>query len=278
MCLTGNLLHMVLKKYPVLLILIYYLMLPPLFAEEVPLLCSGPGALLAIADRPSVAYSACTVLDKNVQVESGSSYLIGTYNTYSTNLPQTEMRFGIINDSEIDVFLPNYIEQSRPPIAGSSATAIGLKHIFYSNKHNILTLQGYVSPPSGGKYYGTINTSFLLNGIYNYTFDSGLNITTSLGYAGNAAPSITPFPNYYTFNPIIDIGWSFTDSLTGYFEIYSQSKSAINQGWGVSSDGGFLYLLTSYISVDASFGHRIFGYLGNVNYYYSLGLIFSFAI
>ncbi len=268
---------MLLKNYPAFLIIIYCLIPSSLFAEE-PVLCSGPGAMLAMSDRPSVAFSACTVLNKTIHVESGYSYIIATPNGYGFNLPQTEVRFGMINDSEIDVFLPNYIAQNQPSIAGPSASAIGLKHTIASNKHNILTLQGYVSPPSGSQYYGTVNTSFLLNGIYNYTFDSGLSITTSLGYAGNAAPSTSPAPNYYTFNPIIDIGWSFTNKLTGYFEVYTQSKSAINQGWGVSSDTGFLYLLAPYIALDASCGHRISGYLGNIDYYYSVGLVFSFAL
>lgn len=250
-----------------------------LFANKAaPEQCLGANSMPTVLDRPSVAYSPCTVGNKTVYVESGYAYERRTPNGYGYNLPQTEIRFGIINNTEIELFPPHFYAQNDPAQSGTGPNSLGLKHILFFNDSSIWTLQGYVTPPSGSRYYGTIDSSFLLNSIYSLYFSSGFNISTTLGLASNAAPSDAPADTFYTFNPIIDIGWNFTDKLAGYVELYAQSKYNVNSGFGLSTDGGLLYQLTPHVVLDVSYGHRIAGYLNNTNYYYGAGLTFAFGL
>ena len=255
------------------LLLVSYLLLPIAYASNVPPACSGDNTMIALIDRPSVAYSPCTVPDKTLFVESGYAYQLLTPSGYAHNIPQTELRFGLPHNTEIDVFPPNYFEQNQPPEKGFGSTLIGMKHALFFNEHQLLTLQGYISPPSGNQYFGTSTVSYLLNAIYNYNFDSGIGVSTTLGFASNSSSRASPTNNFYTFNPLIDIGWSFTDNLGGYLEFYGQSKTALNQGWGVSVDGGLILLAAKNITLDLSCGQRITGYLDGVDHYFEAGFV-----
>lgn len=234
--------------------------------------------MLSIIDRPSVGYSPCSVPNKTLYIESGYAYQLLTPSGYAHNLPQTEMRFGIINNTEIEFFPPNYYELNSPSLSGYGATSLGLKHILFFDTHQIVTVQGYVTPPSGNQYFGTVNTGFLLNGIYGYNFDSGVGIAVTLGWAANAAPPIVPAKDFYTFNPIIDIGLPITEQLAAYIEVFSQSKTALNQGWGVSMDGGLILLAQNNITLDISAGQRISGALGSVDHYFGAGFVIALGL
>jgi len=247
-------------------------------AQTVPPSCTGDNNMLAIIDRPSVGYSPCTVGNKILYIESGYSYQILTPSAYGHNLPQTEMRFGIMNNTEIEFFPPNYFEQSNPSQSALSATTLGLKHVFYFDSHQMITGQGYVTPPSGNQYFGTTNTSFIINGIYGYNFDSGFSFVTTLGVAANAAPIANPAKNYYTFNPIIDLGLPITEKIAAYLEVYSQSKTALDQGWGVSMDGGLIFLAEKNLTFDVSAGQRMSGYLGGMDHYFGAGFVIALGL
>ena len=266
-------------KKTITAILISYLCLIDLSpAQTVPPSCLGDTNMINIIDRPSVGYSPCTVGNKTLYIESGFSYQKFTPSGYGHNLPQTEMRFGILENTEIDFFPPNYLEQNNSSQSGFSPTSLGLKSILYFDSHQIVTAQGYVTPPSGSPSFGTVNTSYLINGIYAYNFDSGFSVFTTLGVAANAAAPSYPQKNYYTFNPLIDIGLPITQKISGYLEVFSQSRTAIDQGWGVSMDGGLLFLVDKHLTLDVSAGQRISGYLGAVDHYYGAGFVIALGL
>lgn len=258
--------------------LLSLILTPISFAQTSPSTCVGKYSMLSIIDRPSVGYSPCTVPTNNLYIESGYDYINTISSGYLYSLPQTEMRFGIINNTEIDFFPPNYYELSSPSAKGFGSTSLGLKHIFYFDSHQIITVQGYITPPSGNQYFGSAQTSFLLNGIYSYNFDSGFNIVGTLGVAANAPPAVLPTKTYYTFNPIIDLGLPITKTIGGYLEVYSQSKTAINRGWGVSVDGGLIFLVKKNLTFDISAGQRIIGYLDQTTHYFGAGLVLSLGL
>lgn len=249
-----------------------------LHAQAIPPACTDDNTLMALIDRPSVGFSPCTVANKRIFIESGYDYqkIIPIGNGYS--LPQTEIRIGTINNTEIDIFPSSYQTQTAPKQSGFNDNSIGIKHVLFFNKNQLFTVQGYVTPPSGNQYFGTTNTSYLLNAIYNYNFDSGLGVYTTVGFASNSSPPISPTKNFYSFNPIIDIGWSFGDKLSAYLEFYSESKTAIDQGWGVSMDGGFIFLTAKNVTLDVSAGQRICGFLDNIDHYFGAGIVVAFGL
>jgi hypothetical protein len=265
------------KKLSALASIISHLLIPSiLYAEHIPPTCSGDTALLSILDRPSVAFSACTVPSKAISIESGYSYQKATPSGYSHNVPQTELRIGLINNTEIDIFPPNYNETSNPFQAGFSSGSIGLKHVLFFDANQLASFQGLVTAPSSNPYFGSINTGFLINAIYSYSFNSGVSISPSVGFASVSSSSDFPTKNYYSINPILTMGWSLTDKINPYLEVYSQSKTAIDQSWGVSMDGGLIFLIAHNVSLDVSAGQRIAGFINSVDHYFGAG--FSFAL
>ncbi len=256
----------------------YLLLAHTASAQTIPPECSGDNNMIAIIDRPSVGYSPCTVANKTLFIESGYAYQKLTPSGYAHNLPQTEMRFGIINNTEIEFFPPNYNEQNNPSQSGFGYTSLGLKHVVFFDSKQIISVQGYVTPPSGNQYFGTSKTSFLLNGIYGYNFASGIGLAGTFGLAANASPPANPAQTYYSFNPIIDLGLPITSTLAAYLEVYSQSKTALDQGWGVSMDGGLILLAEKNLTFDVSAGQRISGYLGGVDHYFGAGFVIALGL
>lgn len=257
--------------------IVNYLIPFALQAQNIPPVCGGNNTLIALIDRPSVAYSPCTVPAKMMLIESGYTQQKFISRGRGFYLPETELRLGLRNNTEIDLFPPSYNKQNHPLQSGFGSISIGLKHALFFDTRQLLSLQGYITPPTGNQYFGTLNTSFLINAIYNYNFNSGVGISTSFGFAANSSPASAPNKTYYTFNPILLIGWSLKHNLDAYIEFYGQSKTAVNQGLGVSVDGGLILLVAKNITLDIVFGQRIFGYLNNVEHYLGTGFVLAFG-
>lgn len=253
------------------------LFITPLHATTPPT-CTGSDAFLSILDRPSIGFSACTVPDKGLSFESGFAYQKTSPEGYAHNAPQSELRIGLANNTELDFFPPNYNQTSNPYQSGFSATSVGMRRVLFFDNNQIATLQGYITPPSGSLAFGTTKLSYLINGLYTYTFDSQLSFTANIGLMSISSPPDEPNKNYYSFNPIVSVGWALTDKISPYIEFYSQSKTALDRGWGVSMDGGLLILIAHNVSVDISAGQRISGVINDLDHYFGAGISFALGI
>lgn len=242
--------------------------------EQIPPLCAGGvNQLLTLVDRPSIAYSPCTVPKQLILIESGYNYAQVIPRNNAHIVPQTEIRIGIMNNSEIDIFPPQYIYQFPIKASGFTSSSIGLKHVAYYDEHQLITLQGYITPSSGSDYYGTRSTGFLINAIYNYGFDSGVSISTLAGLLSSADSPNQDNQRFYSFNPIVVLGWSLSDKLAPYIELYGQSKTASNEGWGLSMDTGFNYLVAKNLTVDMEYGQSISGGISGIKRYIGAGFV-----
>lgn len=240
------------------------------YAQTTPNSCEG---ILALVDRPSVAFSACTAPSKTVLIENGYNYQQLDQSGFAHVLPQTELRLGLIANTELDIFPAVYSWQSAPRQLGWGSTSIGLKHIAYFDAHQLITLQGSIAPPSGGVNYGSRKTGFLVNGIYNYNFDSGLGISALMGVQSVIQPPNAGSEQYYSVNPILIVGWPWLDELNSYIEFYGQSKTAPTEGWGVNADAGLIFMVSSNLTIDLVYGHRISGLLNNMGQYVGGGFV-----
>jgi hypothetical protein len=242
-------------------------------ADNIPPACDASNTMVALIDRPSVAFSACPIPQKTLFIESGYEYQSIIPTGHAHAFPQTELRIGLPQNTEIDIFPPSFTQQYSPTQSGFSEYSIGLKRAMYFDANQLFTLQGYISPASGNQNYGADKIGFLINGIYNYNFNSGISLSTTLGLASVAAAPSTPGNNYYSFNPIITIGFPSMHNISPYVEVYSQSKTAIDQNWGVSCDGGLILLVKNNITVDVSAGQKISGALNNIERYVGAGAV-----
>lgn len=244
-------------------------------ADEVPV-CSGGNAMLSLVDRPSEALSACIVPAKSLLIESGYTYQQSIPNGFSHNLPQMEWRFGLGNHTEVDILPPTYTWQSAPRQVGYGVAALGAKHLAYYDQHQLVTLQAAVTPASGGRNFGSRKPGFMVNGIYNYSFDSGLGIAAQVGLASLATQPVDGNQSYLSINPLILAGWSLQDKINFYVEAYAQSRTAPNQGWGVNADTGLVFLAAKNLTVDVVYNQRLGGALNSLERSIGGGFVIGF--
>lgn len=234
--------------------------------------CGEPGSLISIIDRPTVGDSACVVPMGNAVLEAGLQYadLRGSGQGY--NLPETEIRLGLPGSNEFAVILPNFTHQSVKPHAGSSGAVIGIKHQLGYTRHWLASVESLLSLPGGSDNAGNQNLGVAFNGIVNYSFDSGLNLTFMMGATSLSQSVNLGGQRYNSVNPDLVLSYTFNHKLSVYGEVYGQTKTAAYSGSGYNSDAGFLYLLTPELCLDLEVGQRISGQLGAYNYYIGTGI------
>jgi len=105
-------------------------------------------------DRPSVANSSVVVPRGDFQAENGL-LVTKTQGQYVLDLPETALRFGLLDKTELRLAVPDYFEtisMSGPAVAGFGDIAIGVKQQFGPTPGNF-NLSGilFLSLPSGAK-------------------------------------------------------------------------------------------------------------------------------
>jgi len=105
-------------------------------------------------DRPSVANSSVVVPKGDFQVENGL-LVTNTQGQYVLDLPETNLRFGLLDKTELRLAVPDYFEtlsMSGPAISGFGDIAIGFKQQFGPTRGNFnLSSILFLSFPSGAK-------------------------------------------------------------------------------------------------------------------------------
>lgn len=204
---------------------------------DAPPMCQGETALLAISDRPSIAFSACPVPKQTLYLESGyvSELLIG--GSLGQQFPQPELRYGLTDTTEINWFPPTYDTQRRPALSGASENAFAIKHVISSNNSHTWTGQAILGLPTGSQAFGARQYGLTLNSIYTHSLPHDASITGILGFSSASTSPLEGNEQFYSFNPIILISPpTIGDRIAPYIEFYGQSKMAPDQNWGINFD------------------------------------------
>lgn len=247
------------------------------FADTMTNLCGGPTALLNIIDRPTAAYSACVIPSNNVIIESGYQYQQLSHSAgYAQNLPEAELRLGLPANNEFLVLLPNYNHQSLIPHSGYSATTLGIKHGTSFFQNWVSAVLALFTLPDGSAGFGSKGAGVEVNGIFSYTFNPQFNMTIMIGGSSSTQSSYAGGQRYASINPDLVIAYSPIDKLSIYGEVYGQTKTSPNEGFGLNFDGGLIYLLLPNVSVDLELGQRITGNLDGFTHYIGSGLVVYF--
>ncbi|MBU2823302.1 hypothetical protein HF283_04125, partial [Acidithiobacillus ferrooxidans] len=135
--------------------------------------CTGPSALFALLDRPTVSDSACVVQYGQAVLEAGYQHanLAGTGGGTADNFPEAELRFGLPGHNELVLLPPNDNLQQvpgSPHLQGFSATTIGIKHELGYTKHWLGAVESLFTLPSGSPTFGSRGTGVAFNGIVDY--------------------------------------------------------------------------------------------------------------
>lgn len=232
-------------------------------------------SLLAILDRPTAAYSACVIKPQELLAEYGYQYSVLTDNLGNSNFfPLLALRIGLPYSTELALYPPSYATQTpnnSDSYSGYSSTGFGLKHEFGYTENWIYTAQVIVAFPSGSSTFGSNGWGGTFNAIVGYSFTPSVASSIMLGVSSDTMPSAYGGERYNSFNPVFVLTWLVAKPLQLYAELYAQSSTGFDQGWGCNGDVGIQVLLNKRIEFDLSAGTRLSGALEALSYYWGVG-------
>lgn len=108
-------------------------------------------------NRPSFCQSAIVVPKGSLQIESGTLYQYFPHGINYFDMPETQIRLGLLKHTEFQVFTPNYTLINDPHqklINGvTDIEELGLKQELLNLKRFQLALIAGVNVPTGNKYF-----------------------------------------------------------------------------------------------------------------------------
>ncbi|HAT8286977.1 TPA: transporter [Legionella pneumophila] len=237
--------------------------------------CGEPTDMLSFLERGGIATNPCVVPPRSVLITSGYQYqqLIGE--GVQHNFPAAAIQLGLPGYFEVDLLLPNYINQTVDPRIGFSQTQLIVNHVLWFNNKWVITASGTFVFPSGSTSFGSPNPGGGVIGILSYNFNSQLNLTSNLGITTQSEPSYDGGQSYTSVNPDLILSWT-KNKISLFAEIYGQSKTAPDEGSGFSTDAGVLYQVKKNIVIDFEVDQRITGLLNGVERYYGGGITIQF--
>lgn len=238
--------------------------------------CTGPNELLALVDRPTIGFSACTVPYKKAVLETGYQYQQLIQKGYQQNLPEAEFRLGLPSNTELTILLPNYIHQTVSPHSGFSGASAGLKHEFGFTDSTVYTGQFLIALPSGSNSFGSHGTGAQINAIVSHNLSEHVGVTGMLGVSSLTQSSGDGGGRYSSINPDLVLSYGVNE-LVLYLEFFGESKTAPDQHSGFMMDTGIVYLLRKNLEVDIEVGQRLSGKIGGFNHYVGAGLSVLFG-
>ena len=253
---------------------------------DVPDPCSGPWALLAILDRPTVSTSPCAaprgqfLLEMGFQRAKPRDPASGTMDTY----PQAEVRIGLPGRNEFTLIPPGYNRQrtrsgshsGTEEASGYSALTLGLKHELGYTEQWLGAVQALFTLPSGSSDFGSQDLGVALNGVVAYALSEQVGLTLQLGISSQTDPVDAGGERFTAFVSNLVVTWQPKERLQFYGEIYGQSSTGPGKSAGYNADGGIQYLITPYWEVDLEGGVRLAGDLGGLSHFFGMGMGFRY--
>lgn len=237
------------------------------YAEDA---CGGPGALLAVLDRPTVGDSTCVVPAGKLVLEAGIN--VGSAAGASGRLrtfPNAELRWGLGAHTEAVYLPPN--ETQLPGVSGTTASVIGIKHLLGQHGSWQWSGEALVTTASGSSALGSAHPGVAVNGIASDSIGP-VGVSFMLGASSESMPQAAGGQRYTSLNPDFVLTWGPGGRMQWYGELYGATHTAYGTGYGVNADGGVQFLVTPALEVDLERGVQWRGTLGGLGHYTGVGL------
>lgn len=244
--------------------------------------CVGPGSLLVLLNRPTVADSVCVAQPGDLVFEGGYKNQLndGTQSKRDVTYPNALLRYGLPGHWEFDLFPPSFGRQtytppgetSRRTITGSTDVTVGAKYQFNSFGPLLLAMDTKVTLPTGPRPFGRGETNAVVNGILAYSITQHLGVGAEFGVATMTTRNTgAGIRRRTTLNPDIVLKYHPITPLQLYAEVYGTTNSGSGRGM-YALDGGVQYLVTPWWEVDAVVDTRLSGPRDTPAHYLGFGL------
>ncbi|WP_293875742.1 transporter [Flavobacterium sp.] len=222
------------------------------------------------ADRPDQTETPSLVPAGMFQAESGFTFQKNDAVSTTKTLPSTLWKYGVNKNFEMRL-ITEFISQTI-----NGETIFGLNPIYIGCKIKITDEQGFLPKTS---FIGHIllpklaSTEFKADYFATkFRFVMQHTLTKKVSFSYNLGAEWDGFSPVATFIYTVTSGYSFTDQLGAYFELFGFAPQ--NETSNHSLDGGFTYLINNNFMLDLSSG---IGITDNApKHYFALG--FSFRI
>jgi len=223
---------------------------------------SGPSdpctSLLALVTRPTVTTTACSVKPDALLIEIGytNTTTSGRGGGVLANYPQAELRLGLPDKLEFDVFPPSLNEASgHPAVSGPSDVAAGLKYeIGYTSK--ALAGVGFVvSLPTGTRAFTSGESTYAFDFNFAYALSPNVGLSGTMAYNAGAMPETSgAVGRFSAFDPSLVLADALPDNFQVFFEGYGSTTAGPGLGSRYAIDGGLQKDIGSRLQLDLEYG------------------------
>lgn len=231
------------------------------------LLGAGPLAAQDIpreltTDRPDKTEAPQTVDAGRVQIEMDVATFTrdrsGGVRTDTISVAPFNLKYGINRDTDVQLVVEPYVRQvERDRAAGSRDRTAGFGDVTVRVKHNLwgndaggktaLGIMPFVTLPTSRKGLGVerVEVGLILPASVELSDTVTLGAMTEVDLADAGGHYAARFINSAT------LGFSLTDKLGVYTELYTERATARGSEWVVTGDAGVTYRLTDDLQLDA---------------------------
>lgn len=203
-------------------------------------------------NRPSFCQSAFVVPAGSIQLENGSLYQHFQHGLTYFDIPENQVRIGLLRKTELQIFTPNMIlwNQSRSTFAGTSGLQqVGLKQQFGPYKRLTASLVAGVNLPTGSKLLAPstcVQPSFSL--------PYSIQLTKNWALCGMQSLIVTNSQGDLQYQPFLMISRALgarASAFVEYAAYFQQNSQAASTQ--IAHFGG-VYKLNKHHQLDIEFG------------------------
>ena len=213
-----------------------------------------------VTDRPDKTEAPTVVLRGMVQVETG--YLFdGDVNRYE--VPGTLFRIGLGRQTELRIGHAGMAVGEENHGVGDSALGVKVNLIERADGWRPeLSILGGLSIPTGDEGFSSdhIDPSFLVS--LAYELSPRLSLGSNVGIAWGSSSDDIDRGAAIVYSLVLGSG--LTNRLSVFLEVFGDRQTTSASATSVSVDGGFTFLLTDLVQLDAYVGHDLRGLTDDV--------------
>ena len=215
-----------------------------------------------VTDRPDRSESAAVILKGMVQVETG--YLFASNSNVSRyEAPGTLFRIGLGGQTELRIGPAGITGEEGKHGAGDGNLGVKVNLIERTNGWRPeLAILGGLSLPTGDDGFSSdgVNPSFLV--LLAYKLSPGLSLGSNVGVAWESSLGETDRNASVVYSFVLSSG--LTDRWSAFLELFGGRQTAGTNKTSMSVDGGFTFLLTDLVQLDAYAGGGLLGPVDDV--------------
>lgn len=202
-------------------------------------------------NRPSFCQSALTVPDGSFQIENGTLYSHFQHGLTNFDIPENQVRLGLIKHTEFQMFTPNMVlfNQGASTFAGTSGLGeVGLKKQIGPFKRFTASVVAGVNIPTGSKLISRTAAQPVVRVPYS------IQINKNWAFCGMQSITITDSRGDIRYEPFVMLSRALGSRASVFGEYAGFFQQNVHAAAPQIAHFGALYKLNRHNQIDIQFG------------------------